>query len=63
MTTHMVRRVLMQQATSGVLLCGLNSESPLNKTEEMFLEIDHMNMSSSKMTQFTYLLFTKCLIY
>ena len=29
MTTHMVRRVLMQQGTCGVLLCGLNSAGPL----------------------------------
>ena len=63
MTTHMVRRVLMQQGTCGVLLCGLNSEGPLNKTEELFLQIDQIKLSLSKMTQFTDLLFTKYLIY
>ena len=40
MTTHMVRRVLIQQGTCGVLLCGLNSEGPLNKTEEMVISIN-----------------------
>ena len=53
----------MQEGTCGVLLCDLNSESPLNKTEELFLQIDQINLSLSKMTQFTYLLFTKYLIY
>ena len=58
-----VRRVLMQQGTCGVLLCDLNSESPLNKTEELFLQIDQINPSLSKMNQFTYFLFTNYLIY
>ena len=45
MTTHMVCRLLMQQGTCGVLLCGLNSEGPLNKAEELFLQIDQINLS------------------
>ena len=60
---HMVCRVLMQQGTCGVLLCGLNSEGPLNKIEHLFLQIDQIILNLNKTTQFTYLLFTKCLIY
>ena len=63
MITHMVRPVLMQQETWGVLLYGLNSKGPLNKTEELFLQIDQLNVLLIKMTQFTYLLFTKYFIY
>ena len=36
-----------------VLLCGLNSKGSLKKTEELFLQIDQINLSLSKMTQFT----------
>ena len=31
-----------------MLLCGLNSEGPLNKTEDLFLQIDQINPSLSK---------------
>ena len=34
-----------------MLLCGLNSKGPLNKTEELFLQIDQISLSLSKMTQ------------
>ena len=30
-----------------MLLCGLNSEGSLNKTEELFLQIDQINLSLS----------------
>ena len=31
-----------------MLLCKLNSEGPLNKTEELFFQIDQINLSLSK---------------
>ena len=34
----------------------MNSEGPLNMTEELFAQIDEINLSLSNMTQFTYLL-------
>ena len=46
-----------------MLLCGMNSEGPLNKAEELFLQIDQISLNLGKMIQFTYPLFTKYLIY
>ena len=30
-----------------MLSCGLNSEGPLKKTKELFLQIDHMNLNKA----------------
>ena len=45
MTTHKVHCVLMHHGICSVLLCGLNSEGLLNKTEQLFLQINQINLS------------------